>query len=72
MLVLFIPLLVIFLISTRFFTNPGFRKHPVRNSVILLLLLVFIYEFSPFSNLDWQAANPMHKEVLYPALSVLG
>ena len=71
LLVLFIPLLVIFLISTRFFTNPGFRKHPVRNSVILLLLLVFIYEFSPFSNLDWQAANPMHKEVLYGALKNL-
>jgi RHS repeat-associated protein len=49
----------------------GFKRHPYRNSFILLILVVLAWELSPGPMLDFSAQNPMHKEVLYGAIKNL-
>ncbi|OGP56989.1 MAG: hypothetical protein A2V67_00315 [Deltaproteobacteria bacterium RBG_13_61_14] len=71
LLVLFVPLCLILLLSFRVFSGPGFRRHPLRNSFILLFLVVMIWEFSPAPLLEFSSQNPMHKQVLYQALKKL-
>jgi YD repeat-containing protein len=61
-IILFVPLVVLLLISTRFFTSPQFMAHPFRNAFILMLLVVFLIEFSPVVTIDFSSINPLHKK----------
>ncbi|HGE71965.1 TPA: RHS repeat-associated core domain-containing protein [Candidatus Poribacteria bacterium] len=59
-----LPLFIVVLVSTRGFRSSGFKKHPIKSVVLVVVCLVCLIEFSPYPILLLDGTNPVDDRLI--------